>query len=208
MASCFGSSRCSGHTTQAHTLDRCPACAMEIQDARARGTQAANLYGWTGNPGQRDSYIDPCLGQSLVCLPGSDLDVMGARPYRLRQGGHQREMPMARVAPPRVRHATGAPKPLKPLQALPRDCRTGAGGPEVYQGYGFTEPMRAHNGHIQGKAPSQPCAPEGPRCDSRSVSEVDSDDEDSKDWRNHTVSPSPRQTVFDTRQWMGTEARS
>ncbi|KAI1248426.1 hypothetical protein MGN70_009624 [Eutypa lata] len=68
----------------------------ERRRAQARAREAAHGYGWTGK-GNRDSFIEPGLGQALAGLPGSEF--LG--PYRHPPSPQQQPKQAALPSPPK-----------------------------------------------------------------------------------------------------------
>lgn len=97
----------------------------ERRRAQASATRAANDYGWTGQRSQtrnRDSYIEPELGQALVGLPGSDYRELSAAAH----SNQLQRRPVGGPAPPRPSYQAGqrrAPGPAPPARYRPSPQR-------------------------------------------------------------------------------------
>ncbi|ORY62158.1 uncharacterized protein BCR38DRAFT_410601 [Pseudomassariella vexata] len=82
LYSCFGSGRCEGVRDCYHELrNSCEACESRNDRARHRAKLATQNYGWADaaggkRPRDRDSYLEPSLGQALVGMPGSQYDAV------------------------------------------------------------------------------------------------------------------------------------
>lgn len=228
LYACFGSGSCSGTTREGHYNQRpCRQCESlrrrkaqeesERKETRARATHAASNYGWAGRTaGNRDSYVEPSLGQALVGMPGSEYDAV----YDPRRGGQHRHYqqqqgrrtnnssnwPAQRPQPQRPNLAAGPARPVRNLPQLQvREGNVHAYRPQVvYQS--IPEPMRVEPVRMQSTRAARPemgyaqrpqvvnhhvarPTTNPVRRGSDVVSELGSEDGDPIGWRNHAVSP-------------------